>query len=168
MPSVILFLLAGIGIVSANPTYFITVPASSVATSTPTYLTSSGQATSTTLDSYVPLGPGTTGTNFGFQQNAFIVSFTASSTSSILGVRFQYSNNGIDWADDNYQYPTGTTTPTVNIATYNSYIWPAVSTATTTKIIGVPTPTRYVRAILTETGAAGGVWYTWAPAKQTP
>lgn len=168
VPSLVVFLLAGIGIVSANPNYFITVPASSTATTTPTFLTSTGQATSTALDAYIPQGRDTTGTNFGLEKNSLIVQDTASSTSSVLGIRFQYSIDDINWADDNYQTPPGTTTQTVLLQQYYSYQWNAAGTATTTKIIMVPTPTRYVRAIFTETGAAAGIWYTWAPSKQQP
>lgn len=157
-----LFLLAGVGFVAANPSYFLTVTPSSSSTTTPMYLTSSGAATTTALDAYA------TGTNFGFQQNALIVQDSASSTSSILTVRFQYSIDGLNWADDNYNYPVATTTSPVSIGAYASYVWPAATIATTTKIINVPTPTRYVRAILSESGAAAGIWYTWAPAKQLP
>lgn len=156
------FLFAGIGFVTANPAYFITVPASATATTTPIFLSSSGVATTTALDAYG------TGTNFGFQQNALIVQDSASSTSSILTIRYQYSIDGKNWADDNYNYPVATTTSPVSIGTYASYVWNAATTATTTKILNTPTPTRYVRAILSESGAAAGIWYTWAPAKQTP
>lgn len=156
------FLFAGVGFVAANPTYFLTVPASATATTTPIFLTSSGVATTSALDAYG------TGTNFGFQQNALIVQDSASSTSSILTIRYQYSIDGINWADDNYNYPVATTTSPVSIGAYASYVWNAATTATTTKILNVPTPTRYVRAILSESGAAAGIWYTWAPAKQLP
>lgn len=157
-------LIAGsIHIAQAQPSFYLLATPSAAATSTLTFLTSSGQATSSTMDAYA------FGGKFGFDKNALVIEYVASSTSSSLNIRFQYSINGNDWADDNYSYPalSGTTSPMVSIQQFNNYQWSALSTATTTKIINVPTAARYVRAIFTQSGAAGGIWYTWAPSEQT-
>lgn len=150
----------------ANPLYYPVATQSATATTSVTWLTSSGaasQATSTALDSYQA-----SVTN-GWDELTLIVQTAASSTSSSLNVRFQYSINGIDWADDNVSQSVGnfsTTTATASVQVPLSYQWLAAGTATSSKILNVATPARFVRAIFTQTGAAGNLWYAWQPVRQ--
>lgn len=155
---------AFVGVARANPSIFLTPPASAAATSTLTYISAGGSATSSALDEYA-----SPNTNFAYEQNALLIQYVASSTSAVLGIRFQYSMDGIDWYDDDYLYgPIATTSLQAGIQQAIAYNWTPISTATTSKVINVPSPARRVRAIFTETGAAGGVWYQWAPSRQNP
>ena len=146
--------------VHANPSGFVTLAGSATATTTRTFVTTTQNATSSALDTYTNYGSA-----YAFGSNQLLVQYEASSTSAVLGIRYQYSQDGIDWYDDNY-YNQATTTQTVDISQYTSYKWTPVSVATTSKLISVPTPTRYTRVIFTETGANGAVWYTWVPKRE--
>lgn len=157
----------------ANPLFFLVPTTSSSATTTPTYLGSAGQATSTPLDAY------NTSSNQAFDGLSLLVQQVASTSASITNIRFQYAiqlgtancvttPNACDWYDDNFT-PIGTTTNTVSLRPYVSFQLPGnASASTTTTIFKVQTPARYVRAIFTESGAAGSVWYAWQPTRQQP
>ncbi len=125
-----------------------------------------GTATSTeTYDSY---GGGVGEPNASDGATLF-VQMAASSTSSVLGIQLQYSQNGIDWFDDDLlQLTNATTTQATNVAVANSYTWKAAGTATTSKAFNVPTPTRYVRAVISATGANAAVWKVIIAKKQQP
>lgn len=139
----------------ANPSDFNVVK-SAVATTTQVYIASGGNATTSAYDSF-------NGDPNASNSGVLFLQFTASSTSSVLGVTFQYSQDGIDWYGDD----TGAATST-NINLVNTYSWTAAGTATTSKVITMPTPTRFVRAVYTMTGAAGGVWSSFVVKKETP
>lgn len=151
----------------ANPSEF-TVIRSATASTTRTYLSSSGTYVTPAYDSF-------NGDPNAADSAVLLTEFEASSTSSVLGIRFQYSAGGAnldcvaapttcDWFDDNLVSATSTT----NISSANSYTWVAASTATTSKAIVMPTPTRYVRAVYTMSGAAGAIWNSMVIKKQTP
>lgn len=144
----------------ANPSDFTTVK-SAASTTTVTYIVSGGNATTTPYDAL-------NGDNAA-DSAVLLTQFAASSTSSVLGIKIQYSQDGIDWYDDNLLESTNSTTsPTYSMQIPNTYSWTAVGTATSSKAIAVPTPTRYVRAVYTMTGAAGAVWNQMVVKKQTP
>lgn len=156
-------LAAFVSSTQANQLYFPITTTSATATTTAAFLTSSGQATSSALDAYQA-----SVTN-ALDGLSLFVQFAASSTSSSLNIRFQYSYNNIDWYDDSVSQAVGvisTTTMTASLQPYLSYQWPAYTVATSSKILPVPTPMRYVRAVFTESGAAGAFWYGWQPVRQ--
>lgn len=150
----LLLLFGGFALeVHANPSFFLTPNTSPVS-----YLASTGQATTTALDSYVT-------TIQGFNSNALFIQFNASSTSSVLNTRFQYSYDGVTWYDDNTLFASSSN---FLIQAPLSYQWTAIAATTTNKVIPVPVLARYVRAVFTMSGAAGSVVYTWGPTKQNP
>lgn len=133
------------------------------------------------------------GNNFGADSAAFLVQLTGSSTPlSVLNVTMEYANPGLngadcdvnpnacDWYRDTlYPAPFGTTTPTQTLSIPTSYNIAMASTTVggaagiaprTTRIIAVPMPTRYVRAVLTLAigGANGAVWGEFTGKKQVP
>ena len=152
----------------ANPSVFPAPIKSTAATTTPyAYLGVTGnaspvaaQATTTAINVYNSTA---NPSSSNFDKNYLMVQMAASSTSSRLNVRFQFSTDGIDWYDDNL---TATSSPTNDIRTPRSFDWYAQVTATTSKIIEVPTATSYVRAVFTSYTASSTIWYQWGPTRQ--
>lgn len=149
--------------VNANPIYVGATAQTATATSSPAFI-GVGTATSTvTYDAYA-----STTLQYVPTMASLLVQFTASSTSSVLAINLQYSNDGIDWYQDSVYGALGhgTSTQAIDLATTNSITWKAAGTAVTNRIIMIPTPTRYVRVISSLTGAAGAVWVQVAPIKE--
>lgn len=155
--------LAFVYTVRANPSDLNL--SNAVATTTVTYLTAAGASTTETYDSY----GGGVGEPNASEKAVLFTNFAASSTSSVLAIKVQYSQNGIDWFDDNLMESTNsTTTPLYNLGTSNSYTWTAIGTATSSKTITIPTPTRYVRAVYSVTGANAAVYKVIIAKKEQP
>lgn len=149
-----------INVANANPLQFKPTVQTATATSSVAYMTA-GTATSTlTIDSNAPGQP------FVTDQMALLIQNVASSTSSILNIAIQYSQDGIDWYSDNGTV-VATSTP-FQIQVADTYTWTAAGTATTSKALFVRTPTRFVRAVFSVPAgaAAGGVWAQWVPSRQ--
>ncbi len=136
--------------------------ATSISTSSLSYMTP-GTATTTATCNIAKAGLGTD----VFDETALVVNFTASSTSSVLGIALEYSNNGIDWHQDNLTLDAAAGASEA-IATPNSFSWTYASTTVggaavssnlnrTAKILRVNTPSQFVRAVFSITGANGGV-----------
>lgn len=137
-----------------------------IATTTVTYLVAAGASTTEVYDSY----GGGVGEPNASDNAVLFTQFAASSTSSVLAIQLQYSQNAIDWYSDNLLQGgiNSTTTPTYNLGTSNSYVWTAAGTATTSKVLTVPTPVRYVRAVYSVTGANAAVYKVIIAKKQQP
>lgn len=163
-----------VSVAHANPIYVAPTVQTATATSSPAYM-GIGLATSSlvydayanpTSNKYLP-----TKVAVGFQ-------FVGSSTSAVLNIALEYSNDGIDWYRDTVVdgNSVGTTSPLTNISTTETYQWTYSSTekietstnasATTTRLIVIPTPTRFVRIVESMTGAAGAVWTQIMPIKE--
>lgn len=173
-----LFLVTGK--VQANPTGFTKTAQSAVATTTFALLTP-GTGTSTIVyDSYGINGTNEaqSGSTFAADTATLLVQFTASSTSSKLKVSYEYSQDNVDWyADGVTNLFASSTTGVINLAILNSFTWTFASTSLggagvsatnnlSTEILAVPTPTRYVRAVISVTGANAQVWAQFVPKKQ--
>lgn len=169
-------LLFGAQIAFANPSFFAPFAKTSTATSSPAYLTA-GTATSTIVyDSFNLNGTNQSAPSDPLAADTAVlaVQFTASSTASILGIAIERSDDGVDWYQDNLS-TFATTSPQASLQVPMTYSW-GFSSSTINgvlntssrvgKVITVPTPTRYTRAVLTMTGAAGAVWAEWIPKKQ--
>lgn len=144
--------------VHANPLFFVPTTQFSAATTSPAYLSVGGTSTTTSFDSYA------TGQPLAINKGVLLIQNTASSTSSVLGIAVQYSQDNIDWYQDNL--PIATTTALSNISTANTYTWTAQGTAVSLKAIALNFPTRYVRVVFTSTGAAGAVWWQFVPQRE--
>lgn len=162
--------------IHANPGGFPPGAKSAVATSSVNFLTPGTGTTTTTYDSYNINGTNqpTTGLTSDTDSATLLVQFVGSSTSAVLGISYEYSQDGVDWYKDSTTLST--TTVAANITTPNSLSWTYAgltlggaggTSATTTRILSVGTPTRYVRAVFTMTGANGAIWDQFVPKKQT-
>ncbi len=177
LPAVVLLGLAFAATVFANPLYVGTKARSATATTSPTYMTP-GTATSTVVyDSYEQTGTNQTNTGNYTLPNTVVVAVqgNASSTLSIITVACEFSDDAIDWYQ-NEIYPA-TTTGSLPIATPVSFSFAYASStvggaallANTTgfaKAFYCPVPMRYVRAVVSLTGLNARVWTTIIPAKQ--
>ena len=155
--------------VRANPSYFARGTASATATTTLAFMTPGTATTTVTHDAFFE------GNNTKADSVALQLMLKASSTGTVLVTNIEYSEDGIDWYQNNLDtYAAGA----IAVATPNSLTW---TFATSTiggllnggagvdfgqKVIGVKTPTRYVRAVLSLTGANGGVWVKFIPSKE--
>lgn len=172
-----LSLIMMVGVVHANPSYFAPQAKTALATTSPAYILP-GTATSTvTYDSF-----NTDGTNessgpqnpIAANSATLLVQFTASSTSSVLNVAIERSDDGIDWYQDNLS-ALATTTPAQNIGVPTSYTW-TYATSTIGGVVNptnrlgkslfIQTPTRYTRAVFTAVGANSAVWAQFVPTKE--
>lgn len=159
----------------ANALFFPVVTQSAAATSTQIFVAAGGSATSTPVDAF-------TSTNQGFDRMSFLIQSVASTTGATTTITFQYaigiggtncatSPNACDWySDELFSSKNGavaTTSTPVGIGTAISFTFPAANTATSSRILDVPTPTRYVRAVITVAGAQSGFWYAWQPVRQS-
>lgn len=164
-----LFLLGGSAY--AMPSYIAPTAQTATATSSVAFLVS-GTATSTlTYDTY------TGGNNYIADKAVLAIQFAGSSTSAVLGVNLEYSQDGIDWYKDNLS-SLSTTTRGMYLQPANSYTWTFASStvggiaatvangATSTKALLIETPLRYVRAIFSISGANGAIWGQIIPIKQ--
>ncbi len=148
----------GYNVANANPSFFAGGVVSATATTSPV-LMQAATATTTivTYDTYTQ-GIPTKTTNA-----ALLVQFAGTNTPA-LNMAFQFSQDGVDWYDDNYTqsatgYPVNSVTQS-NILTWTS------NNATTSRAFALPTPTRYVRVNAKMTAAPGSVWMQVVPSKE--
>lgn len=168
--AIILYSFAAVGY--ANPSYTAASAGTAAATSTLTYLTPGTATTTEVWDAGAATGPLT-------DQGALLVQLTGSSTATVLNIAFEYAQyvgvdckvnpTGCDWYNDRY-FTSASTTQAFNLNVANTYTWSFSSTsvsggvigttAVNKRIIGVQTPTRYVRAVLSIPAGAlnGAVW----------
>jgi hypothetical protein len=140
----------------ANPLYFPPTAQTSSATSSPAYMTS-GAATSTlSYDAYQA------GVTKAVDKGVVLIQTVASSTSSAYTFAVQYSQDNVDWYQDN----TLATSTNPNIGNAQNFTFTAAGTATTSRAISISFPTRYVRVQASVLGAAGAVWMQIVPQRQ--
>jgi len=165
--------------------FFRTSSVDGVATTTLAYMTA-GTATTT---KYYDTG---SGNNFAADSAVLALQLTGSSTATTAKVEFEFANtptsgancrtspDACDWFKDSTvgEFPgISTTTQAANIATPNSFTLPFASTtvggavgnsARTTRLLTVPTYTRYIRAVITLIPGSlnGAVWAEFVGKKQ--
>ena len=152
-----------VSVVKANPPTFLRINSTATATTTLIYMTPGTATTTLVYDAYK--FDGTSEVNGSLFFN-LAIQLKASSTATVLVTKFEFSNDGVDWYENNLNtYAAGA----IAIVVPNSYTWTYASTTVGgaaigasedrgTKIISVPVPTRYVRAVFSLTGASGGIW----------
>lgn len=156
----VIFLIP-VGLAHANPLRFPATAQSAAATTTVTYLTSSTATTTLfTYDTYAN-GGGTQATD----KAVLNVQLAASSTSSVLDVTVEHSQDDIDWYQDELSVPSSAGLQTITVP--NSFVWTAAGTATSSKAVLVPTPERYLRVKASISGASGAVWAQLVGQKQS-
>ena len=165
----------GVQIAKAQPTYIGLTVQTATATTSVRYLTPGTGTTTLTYDAYVP-----TTNSYTPAFATLLIQFAGSSTASTLGINIEYSQDGIDWYKSSTLSPfsPGTTTNAVNLGATNSYTWTFASStvggtgvtaatgATSTRAIMLSTPLRYVRSVVSITGAGGAVWQQIVPTKE--
>lgn len=176
--------LAGLMIAAtayANPFYTGPSAASATATSSQVFLTAGVSTSTTVYDSYEQYG--TNQPNSGNitlpDSVAVLLNGVASSTSSVITVACEYSNNynGATGNGDWYQneiYPATSTGPlTIAVPLSFSFQYAASTVGGVLlpgtqyqKVIVCPVPTRFVRAVVSVTGASASVYTGFVPKKQ--
>lgn len=155
--------------VYANPSQITETPSAS-ATTTVTYMSAGTATTTLVLDAQVDGGA-------AVDSAAFEVQFIGSSTASNLNVSFEYAqsntldcktNQGLcNWYIDSL---TGSTTRAGLFAYASSTPGGGLiaSSSPTTRIFTVPTPTRFVRAVITQPAGSlpGSVWTSWVSKRE--
>lgn len=158
----------------ANPDSFFRAQ-SSPATTTLNYLSpGAGTTTLATLDA-------SQGNTFGFGSAALLVQLQGSTTpftntnyaTTTYRVDFEYSQNGIDWAR-----PVASSTVSNSVGPQGFFITlgettiggvKVATTSPTIRIFTVPTPTRFVRPVISipiGSPSNGAVWGEWVAKKE--
>lgn len=161
-----------------------------VAHANPSFFTTNQTATATTTPSYLALGSGTTtlsydaslitGDSFASNGAALLVNFSGSSSASILNIDIQYSQDNINWysiaGGSDIDNGIGSTSPSMTNPTVVTWQFASSTqdklaitngnSATSTRLINVDMPTRYVRAIFSIQTGAGAVWAQFIAQKQ--
>lgn len=144
-------------------------------------------ATATTSVNYMSAGVGTTSLQYdalsaGYRaadSAALLIQFHGSSTNSVLSWKVEYSQNGVDWYHTDSLITTSVATSTYHVGNGAVNLWafasstPGTATApisTSTKMVQVETPTRFVRAIFSVPvgSTPSAVWAEWIIKKQMP
>lgn len=145
------------------------------ATTTVVYMTPGTATTTLVYDSYE--ASGTNQTNSGNtvipDTLALAVQGVSSSSASVLNIACEYSYDNIDWYQNDLFSATSSGVMPITAISSFSYTF-----ATTTlngvaignkyaKIVQCPVATRYMRAVITNTGANLSMWATFIPTKQS-
>lgn len=181
--SIVAVVLLGFAAIAfANPSVFTSTAQTAAATSTVVYMTPGTATTTLVYDSRGLNGTlqAKDGNTYKTDGAVLFTQLNASSTATILVTKLEYSNGnncasaptGCDWYENNINvYAAGA----IAIATANSFTYTFASTTpggtgTTSdfgrKLMNIDTPARYVRVVLTLTGANGSVWAQILPRKQ--
>jgi hypothetical protein len=168
------------------PSIFSQSARSQVATSTVgTQLTPGNATTTLVYDSWQREGTNQTdiGNTYGADEVTLLAQINASSTATKFKFVYEYSQDGIDWYTDNILETATTTAIQIGTVT-KQYEWTFASStiggvAVTagqrgyngtlnrdSKAIRVPVPTRFVRVVVTVTGANGYFWGEFVPKKE--
>lgn len=168
----------------ANQSVFNVLPTLFVGTTSPAFIDSvvGGTATSTTvvLDSYAA------GTGRAIDSATLLLDVTALGLPPTIKWRYEYSQgnvgnidciiaqNNCDWYSADIELTTNATT-TIHSRTFAEHSWAFASTtggsfsnSRATKLLTVPTPTRYVRAVFyTDTGLPNyTIFHRWVSKNQ--
>lgn len=165
----------------ANPFQFGSSAQTAAATSSPVYLINGVSTTTTPLyDTFEVNGTNQTnrGNTYVTNEATVLVQFNGSSTSAVLKIAPEYSQDGTDWYENNVGV-LATSTNTTNLNQPVAFTITAASStiggvgqfslsgaATTTKAFTIKTPLRYVRLVISVSGARGAVWAQIVPLKE--
>lgn len=169
-------LLSFAAVTFANPFYTGQKARSATATTTVSFLTPGAATTTSPLyDSYEQNG--TNEPNAGNitlpNSVAVVVQGNASSTTSVLNLACEFSDDNVDWYQS--EIIAATSTGATNISVPVSFTFTFASTTVGgvqnsatryQKLFECPVPLRYVRVVETNTGAGMSVWTAIIPKKQ--
>lgn len=143
---------------SANSSFVYTQTSTATATSSKITL-NVGSTTSIVTDSYSAGVPRLNNTA------VVLLQFTASSSASVVNVSVSYSQDGVDYYQDNVN--VSTTTAIRSLTTANSYSLSGNATASTTlSAFQIALPTRYAKVTFTGATANSSIWATILPQRE--
>lgn len=141
----------------ANRSYFVPTVQTATATTSVDYMRV--ENATLTLDAY-------SSTPLAISLATLLVQSIASTSAAVQTITIQYSQDGIDWYQDNLSTTTSSSVIALN-NTQRTYTITGNATASTTRIaISVPTPTRFVRATVATSTALSSVWLQWVPLRE--
>jgi len=158
--------------VSANPSYFVPTAQTATATTSPVFFQAA--TATTTVAIYDSWYVDTLGDYRAVDSAALLLRLGATTTPS-FHIVYEYSR-GVEgyncttqptfceWYADNYE-SSSTAFPGRDITISNVKTITGAA-GTTTKIVNIPIPTRYVRVTAKVTGAPGNVWAQIIPTKE--
>lgn len=174
--AVVLGLLALAATVYANPFYNGTKARTATATTTISYLIPGISTTTLTYDSYEQSGTNqTNGGNVTLPDSvAIALRGNSSSTASVINITCEYSEDAIDWYQNELVAPTSTSIVNITNPIFYSFAFasstvggvPGTSSTVFQKVFECPVPLRYVRAVIGSAGAQSSVWASIIPKKQ--
>jgi hypothetical protein len=141
--------------VTANQSIFQPKIATSSATTSPNYMTTGTATTTLSMDAH------SFGESSKIDNASLLVQFHASSSlASTLNFRFQFSDDNINWYDENEVLNSNATTTQITHG-FHEYTWLQAASTTekstigngtatssqSSRLISIPTPTRYVRTL---------------------
>jgi len=142
----------------ANPSFLGIQTSTAPATSTVSQIVPGSATTTLVFDSY------SSGQQYIADTVSFLIQTTASSSAAVTDIRFQFSQDNVDWYDYNPFLVTATTTQQIqNPFTYEVR---ALGTTRDNDLLTIPMPTRYARAVITATGTSSAVWASFIAKKQ--
>lgn len=180
-------LVSGAVIVKANSSFFLGVAASSSSTTTPTFIQPGLATTTYAFDAYATSQPRPA------DKAALLVQYMATSAAPVVNINIEYAQDNptgvscitfptaCDWYQSTPTVENGyaTSSTAFDITQVPFFRWTFASStaglvgvaqtaATTTRILSIQTPARYVRAIFTVPIGAGygAVWAQWLPQRQ--
>lgn len=146
-----------IGTAKANRSYFVPTVQTDIATTSPNYMRVSNEVE--VFDAY-------SSAPFAVNSATLLVQSVASTSAAVQTITIQYSQDGIDWYQDNLSTTTSSSVIALN-NTQRTYTITGNATASTTRLaISVPTPTRFVRATVATSTALSSVWLQWVPLRE--
>jgi len=151
------------GVHQTKANVFIFPPSPATATATSTYANIGiGVGTTTLLyDAYA------SGQTFATEGATVLVIDSATTTAAVLNISLQYSQQGGDWyADDINLISTTTGSYPISLSTPVSYQFKPAGSSTTMFAFPIMTPTRYVRAVFSSTGATSSIFARIVPIRQ--
>lgn len=157
-----LALIAGLGAyqtAKANPIFFPPPTSSAAATTTQTAVAAGATVVLTSYDSFANYS------TTGAEGVTFLIQNTPAAN-AVLNLKFQYSDDGVDWYEDNVN--VSTTTNVIALTAPVTFTWTPGTTATSSKAFMIKTPTRFVRPVASSTTAANNLWVRFVPTKQRP
>lgn len=143
--------------VQANRSYFVPSVTTAAATTSVDYMRTANATL--TLDAY-------TYQTGAINSATLLIQSVASTSAAVQTITIDYSQDGIDWFNDELS----TTTTAATIALNNTpgkYTITGNAVSSTTRIaLSIPTPTRFVRATVATSTALSSVWMQWVPLRE--
>lgn len=152
---ILAFLIALPFIVGANQSIFQPRVATSSATTSPNYMTAGTATTTLSVDAHE------FGESSKIDNASLLVQFHASSSiASTLNFRFQFSDDNVNWYNENEVLNINATTTRISHG-FHEYTWLQAASTTekstigngtatssqSSRLISLPTPTRYIRTL---------------------